>query len=165
MTGLVRAVDTAGSDAVLLPLAALLPLPVGVEVRARLQDVTVAVPLAAYPLTAMLLPEVSLSCGRPRSRWPSASSTPASTSARATWSRSAGLHGHGSGCGWRSCSPSPVVSPARQAASPASWRASVTAWRPRRSVGDSWTRASTSVGSGPPCDGRRRTTRIRGPPG
>lgn len=59
VTGVVRRFDASGSEAVVLPLAATLPLPAGVDVRCRLADRSVAVPLAAYPLTAILLPEVS----------------------------------------------------------------------------------------------------------
>jgi hypothetical protein len=46
-------------DAAAVPLAALLPLPGGVAERSRIGDRDLAVPLPAYPLVAMLIPEHS----------------------------------------------------------------------------------------------------------
>jgi hypothetical protein len=45
--------------ALLLPLSALLPLPAGLVARSRVRGLPIGVPLAAYPLAAMVLPEHS----------------------------------------------------------------------------------------------------------
>jgi hypothetical protein len=46
-------------NALAIPLTALVPLPGGIAARARLGDCRLAVPLPAYPLVAMVLPEHS----------------------------------------------------------------------------------------------------------
>lgn len=48
-----------GPPALLLPLSALLPLPAGLVARSRARGLPIGVPLAVYPLAAMVLPEHS----------------------------------------------------------------------------------------------------------